>query len=86
MEIKQETAELIQPLKGQQLVEETVLEELSDEQGAAKSKEITTHRPPPPPALPIALPRGWSIKCCKEIGEQGRGVSGVKPRHFSLNV
>lgn len=43
MEIKQETAELIQPLKGQQLVEETVLEELSDEQGAAKSKEITTH-------------------------------------------
>lgn len=41
MEIQQETPELIQPPKRLRFVEEPMLQELSDKQGAAKSKGNT---------------------------------------------
>lgn len=67
MEIQQETPELIQPLEGLCLMEETMLEELSNKQGAATSKGSTTHCLPPT-VLPIASLRGWTMKGSEAIG------------------
>lgn len=69
MEIQQETPELIQSLEGLCLMEETMLEELSDKKGAAKTKGSRTHCPSPP-VLAIASLRGWTIKASEVIGNQ----------------